>query len=180
MTMIPWETVQAATRCPGQSVMLHWPLIHDALAALSIAQTPVQIAAAATVAIETAGTFKPIREYASGKAYDTGRLAARLGNTPEADGDGQLYKGRGFIQLTGRANYADYGAALGINLLGDPDLALDPHVSARILARYFRTVGVDQVALRGEWPQVRKKINGGFNHYAEFKVVVDRLLKAGA
>lgn len=178
--MLPWEAVAQATRSPVQAVMLHWPVLYDALLAEGIAQTPVQIAAAATVAIETAGTFKPIREYASGAAYDTGKLAARLGNTPEADGDGQRYKGRGFLQITGTANYKAYGARLGIDLLADPDQALDPHVSARILALYFRDRGVDQAAMRGDWPGVRKLVNGGYNHYAEFKLVVDRLQKAVA
>lgn len=178
--MIPWETVAACCKAPAANVQAHWPIIYAGLADLGIAQTPVQVAAAATVAIETAGTFKPIREYASGAAYDTGKLAARLGNTPEADGDGQRYKGRGFLQITGRANYAAYGAKLGLDLVADPDKALEPTVSARILALYFRERGVDEAALRRDWPRVRKLVNGGYNHYPEFKVVVDRLLKAVA
>ena len=80
--------------------------------------------------------LKPIHEY-GGRAYlskyDTGKLAAALGNTPEADGDGVLYAGRGLVQLTGRRNYANAGRFLGLNLLGNPDLALEPVNASRIL-----------------------------------------------
>lgn len=51
------------------------------------------------------GALRYTEEIASGAAYDTGAKAVALGNTPEKDGDGQRYKGRGFIQLTGLANY---------------------------------------------------------------------------
>lgn len=50
-------------------------------------------------------------ELASGAAYDTGAKAVALGNTPEKDGDGQKYKGRGYIQLTGLANYKAFKAS---------------------------------------------------------------------
>lgn len=80
--------------------------------------------------------FMPIAEK-GGRSYlakyDTGRLAKALGNTPEADGDGVLYAGRGFVQLTGRRNYGNAGAELGIDLLNHPDLALDIDTAARIL-----------------------------------------------
>lgn len=80
--------------------------------------------------------FMPIAEK-GGRAYlskyDTGRLAKALGNTPEADGDGIKYAGRGFVQLTGTANYRKAGEALGLDLLKDPDLALDTDIAARIL-----------------------------------------------
>ena len=78
----------------------------------------------------------PIREKGGNKylsKYDTGRLARILGNTPEADGDGILYAGRGFVQLTGRTNYGNAGAELGLDLLNYPDLALDIPTAARIL-----------------------------------------------
>jgi|TARA_R100000093_G_scaffold59944_2_gene31552 predicted chitinase len=78
----------------------------------------------------------PIRErggWAYLAKYDTGRLARILGNTPAADGDGQRYAGRGFVQLTGQTNYESAGVALGIDLIADPDLALNPLHAARIL-----------------------------------------------
>ena len=85
---------------------------------------------------ETAYTMQPIKEYGSYKylsKYDTGKLAARLGNTPEADGDGVLYAGRGHVMITGLDNYKRFSKLLGIDLVKYPDLALDPVISAKIL-----------------------------------------------
>lgn len=67
-----------------------------------------------------------------------------LGNT-EA-GDGWKYRGRGFIQLTGRDNYNRYGKRIGVDLIADPDLANDPKVAAKLAAEYFadkKKKGVD-------------------------------------
>ena len=69
-----------------------------------------------------------MEEIASGKAYE-GR--ADLGNI--YPGDGELYKGRGFVQLTGRANYEKYSEILGVDLIAAPQLASDPEIAARIL-----------------------------------------------
>ena len=85
---------------------------------------------------ETAGTMAAIHEY-GGDAYFERRYGARtavgrtLGN--RLPGDGARYHGRGFVQLTGRANYADWSDRLGRDLLTDPDKALRPDVAARIL-----------------------------------------------
>jgi predicted chitinase len=62
--------------------------------------------------------FRTMEEYASGAAYE-GR--ADLGNTQS--GDGRRFKGRGFVQITGRRNYTDWAKRLGIDLVGNPALA---------------------------------------------------------
>lgn len=99
--------------------------------------SPVNIAyLLATSWHETAYTMMPIKEYGSNaylSKYDTGRLARALGNTPEADGDGQLYAGRGHVMITGKSNYRKFSALLGIDLLKNPNLALNLKVSADIL-----------------------------------------------
>ncbi|WP_394270649.1 peptidoglycan-binding protein [Qipengyuania sp.] len=85
---------------------------------------------------ETAGTMAAIRER-GGARYFEARYGAhtavgrRLGNREE--GDGARYCGRGFVQLTGRANYEDWSIRLGCDLVGEPDLALEPSLAARIL-----------------------------------------------
>lgn len=89
----------------------------------------------ATAYHETAHTMLPIAEYGSNAylaKYDTGHLAKALGNTPQADGDGQRYKGRGFVQLTGLANYRKASTKLGIDLVSNPELAMQPDVAASI------------------------------------------------
>lgn len=109
------------------------------------------------------GRLRYNRELASGKAYDTGRLAERLGNTPEADGDGQRYKGRGLIQITGTANYVRCGEALGLDLLAEPELLEEPEYAALSAAWFFASHGCNELADEGKFKIVTKLINGGYN-----------------
>lgn len=95
--------------------------------------------ALATAFHETAGTMQPIRERGGEvyfrRLYDpmglNPGLAARLGNT--APGDGAMFCGRGYVQLTGRANYAKAAEACHADLVAQPELALQPNIAARIL-----------------------------------------------
>ena len=121
----------------------------------------------ATAKHETADTMQPITEYGGRKyfeKYDTGKLAKALGNTPAADGDGYTYRGRGYVQLTGRANYAKAGDALGLDLLRKPDLALQPSVAALILVRgccdgWFTGKKLGDY-LPGDYRGARRVVNG--------------------
>lgn len=92
----------------------------------------------ATAWHEVNKTMQPITEYGGVKyfdKYDTGKLAAALGNTPAKDGDGYKYRGRGYVQLTGWANYERASRKLGVDLLNNPDLALDPKIAAKIIVK---------------------------------------------
>lgn len=92
----------------------------------------------ATAHWETAASMTPCREQGSAaylEKYDTGKLAEELGNTPAADGDGILFEGRGYVQLTGRANYQKAETALGLQFITDPDLALDPANAGAVMRR---------------------------------------------
>lgn len=137
---------------------------------------PVRIAALATTAVETAWTFLPIHEYGSDKylnrLYDT---RTDLGNTPELDGDGAQYCGRGFIQITGKSNYESYGRLIGIDLELEPNRAMDVDVAAQILAAFFRDHHVKEAAEAGDWKKVRRIINGGTNGLEDFLACVERL-----
>jgi hypothetical protein len=89
--------------------------------------------ALATVYHETAHTMQPIREKGGKNYFKKYEGRAELGNTTK--GDGVLFHGRGYVQLTGRRNYADWAKRLDIPLLTKPDLALGPEIAADILFR---------------------------------------------
>lgn len=129
--------------------------------------------ALATAYHETAFTMQPIKEYGSHKyldKYDQGKLAAALGNTPQDDDDGQLYAGRGYVQLTGRANYAKAAKLLGLPLLSQPDLALRADVAAKILrsgmesgwftGKSLKTYLPAEIGTYEQFKQARRIING--------------------
>lgn len=93
----------------------------------------------ATAYHETAHTMQPITEYGGPmyffRMYDPygqrPQVAKSLGNTER--GDGERYCGRGYVQLTGRANYRHAGQKLGVDLEAHPELALNADIAARIL-----------------------------------------------
>lgn len=92
-------------------------------------------------------------------------LAAKLGNVHP--GDGFRYRGRGPIQLTGRANYVKYGRWLGVDLESDPDLAELPHVAFLTAALYWANHGLNDMADIREFIMITKAINGGINGLAD-------------
>jgi putative chitinase len=129
--------------------------------------TPKRQAAFIAQIAHESGSFFYVRELASGAAYDTGRLAERLGNTPEDDGDGEFYRGRGLIQITGHRNYLLCGLALDLDLLAHPELLEQPVPACRSAAWFWHNNGLNDLADRYEFQRITKRINGGLNGQAE-------------
>ncbi len=170
------SAIAGVLECPAANVERYWPALQAACIENGLTDTASVIAVLATVGTEVA-SFEPINEFGGpsyfSKMYD-GR--ADLGNTHP--GDGVRYHGRGFIQLTGRANYRGYEQKLGVPLEEKPELALDPAVAARVLGRYFKDRGIAGDARKGDWEAVRRKVNGGLNGWNRFDELVKRLEQA--
>ena len=90
---------------------------------------------------------------------------ADLGNTQP--GDGFRYRGRGLIQVTGRANYAKASEALGLDFVAQPELLEQPEYAARSAAWYWHAHGLNELADVGDFMTITRKINGGTNGYAD-------------
>ncbi|MDR7283539.1 putative chitinase [Pseudomonas corrugata] len=84
-----------------------------------------------------------------------------LGNT--AAGDGFKYRGRGLIQVTGRANYAACGEALGVDLVNQPELLEEPQYACMSAAWFWSTKGLNTLADAGDFERITRRINGGLN-----------------
>lgn len=122
-----------------------------------------------TTFVECDKTMQPITEYGKRSYFDKyepgTKIGKALGNT--RPGDGYLFRGRGYVQCTGRRNYTVMGERIGIDLVSNPDLALDPVNAARImfigmtegiftgkkLSDYFNDK-------RGAWISARWIVNG--------------------
>lgn len=87
--------------------------------------------------------------------------AGRMGNGTAGSGDGWRYRGRGLIQITGRANYEASGAALGVDLIDAPELLEWPHLAAMSSAEWWSRNGCNILADTGDMAAVTRKVNGG-------------------
>ncbi len=115
----------------------------------------------AQVAHESAG-FRAVEEFADGRAYEGRR---DLGNSQP--GDGPRYKGRGLIQLTGRANYRDIGRMLNLDLEARPALAAEPVNALRIACAYWDWRNLNRLADADDLNAVTRAVNGGLNGLAD-------------
>lgn len=156
------------------SVSNTWSLITSALEKQGIRSDLVDIAAAATIVVET-GNFQPITEKGTAQYFAGYDGRRSLGNTQP--GDGFKYRGRGFVQITGRSNYTTYGNLLGLDLVNNPDLALDPKNAANILAAFFKQGKIQTAANNQDWLKVRLVVNGGYNGWDRFSAVTTKFLQ---
>lgn len=85
--------------------------------------------------------------------------AKGLGNIQP--GDGKRFKGRGPIQITGRANYLKYGGLLGIDLVNTPEKAATPEVGFRVAGLFWQKNGLNELADGEMFETITRRINGG-------------------
>lgn len=120
--------------------------------------------------VHESGSFRYMEELASGAAYE-GR--AVLGNTQP--GDGVRYKGRGPIQITGRANYRAFGRKIGVDIERHPEIAAVPSIGLHLALEYWRNRDLNRWADADDIETITRKINGGLNGLADRKAQLAKI-----
>lgn len=147
----------------GLSAAVHLP-------AYGVMDNPKRLAHFLAQLCHESGCLRYMEEIASGSAYE-GR--ADLGNTEP--GDGKRYKGRGPIQLTGRANYRAFGRRIGIDLERHPQLAAIPSIGLHLALEYWKDRGLNALADADDIRAITRKINGGYNGLDDRQAHLNRL-----
>ena len=103
----------------------------------------------------------------------------RLGNGSEASGEGWKYRGRGVLQTTGKDNYKDASQISGVDLVLDPDKAIDPNYMFKVAISHWNKKKISILADKGDIDGVSKAVNGGTvgllerrEYYKKFMIVL--------
>ncbi|MDP9053091.1 MAG: peptidoglycan-binding protein [Acidobacteriota bacterium] len=178
---LPCVTIDIVSRmCPGAprlNIETHLAPLLTALIAPGLGDKQMVLMAIGTIRAET-GCFAPVSEGVSryntvpgGPEFGLYDGLSSLGNTQP--GDGARFKGRGFVQLTGRANYARYSAAIGLGsgLLDTPELANDPQIASRVLAAFLKAheAPIRTALAAGNLTTARRLVNGGCHGLPDFE-----------
>jgi len=159
----------------GRQAGVFVPVLNAAMAKYAIVTRLRSAAFIAQIGHES-GQFRWLKELwgptAQQKGYE-GR--ADLGNT--VNGDGFKYRGRGLIQVTGRANYAACGDALGMDLINQPELLEQPQYAAMSAAWFWSTRGLNTLADQGAFVAITRRINGGLTGQDDRQALYDKALK---
>ncbi|WP_280274712.1 glycoside hydrolase family 19 protein [Nocardia wallacei] len=139
------------------------PALNAAMQEGDITTPPRQAAFLAQLAHESCQLryFEELGDDEYFSQYDPGQANTAAGNTEP--GDGPRYHGRGPIQLTGRANYREAGAALGLDLETTPELAAQPDIGFRIAQWYWTSRNINALADADDFAAVTRAVNGGYN-----------------
>lgn len=176
--MITAEQIAEALACPVERAKKWVDALNAAMARYEI-NTPVRQAAFLAQVGHESGRLIYVREIwnpaqCPWQAKYEGR--ADLGNT--VAGDGVKYKGRGLIQITGRANYKACGDALGIDCLNSPELLEQIGNAAMSAAWFWKTHGLNELADAGDFKAITKRINGGYNGQDDRVALLDSATEA--
>lgn len=138
--------------------------------------TPDRICAALAQFAHETGGFQWMRELGGSNYFKMYEGRKSLGNTQP--GDGARFRGRGYIQLTGRANYEQMARWFPeIPLMEHPECAEQPKYAALFSCRWWQSRGLNELADARKFQSITRRINGGMNGYADRKARYDALLK---
>jgi len=156
LQILPGAGKQAGVFAPAlNTAMQHYQIVGSKRAAAFIAQIGHE-----------SGQLLYVREIWGPTAAQRGYEGREdLGNT--VPGDGRKYCGRGLIQITGRANYAKCGEALGLDLINQPELLELPQNAAMSAAWFWKQKGLNDLADRDQFNTITRRINGGLNGLAD-------------
>lgn len=135
--------------------------------------TPLRMAHFLAQIAHESAELRYTKELASGRAYE-GRKD--LGNVNP--GDGVKFKGRGLIQITGRANYKKYASFCGFDVVDNPELLERPLGAVKSAMWYWQTHGLNELADQDDIVKITRAINGGLNGLADRKKYLERAFKA--
>lgn len=159
---------------PVANIVRNLPFVLAALSRQAIGDRDMVLMALATIRAETA-SFEPIAEGVShwntspgGRRFDLYDDRGDLGN--KGYPDGSAFRGRGFVQLTGRANYATFGPLVGADLIARPELACDPAIAAALLAVFLKNkeARIREALAADDLATARRLVNGGAHGLADF------------
>lgn len=153
--------LQAIMPQTGQRAWTFIGPLNAAMAEYEI-NTPLRKAAFLAQVGHESGQLRYVKELASGEAYE-GRKD--LGNNSK--GDGVRYKGRGLIQLTGKANYVSLAMDLDIDCIIRPEALEEPVNAARSAGWFWKRKNLNVLADKGDFLTLTKRINGGTNGLAD-------------
>ena len=158
----------------GRQAGVFVPVLNTAMSKHGIV-TVARIAAFIAQVGHESGQLRYVREIWGPTAQQAGYEGrADLGNTVK--GDGSKYRGRGLIQITGRANYAACGEAMGLDLINQPELLEQPQHAAMSAAWFWSTKGLNTLADKGDFVKITRRINGGTNGMADRQALYDKAL----
>lgn len=159
----------------GRNAGVFVPVLNTAMVRCGIVGTLRVSAFIAQVGHES-GQLRYVREIWGPTAQQLGYEGrSDLGNTVK--GDGSKFRGRGLIQITGRANYAACGEALGLDLINTPELLEQPQHAAMSAAWFWSTRGLNTLADQKDFAKITRRINGGLNGQTDRQALYDRAMK---
>jgi putative chitinase len=168
---------------PIANIKANLPDILNALTAQNCDRA-LLIMALATIRAETE-VFMPLSEFPSrfntppgGKPFSLYDHRKDLGN--QGPPDGQLFRGRGYVQLTGRANYATFGPVVGADLIANPEMACESKTAAAILVAFLvhKNAQIHDALGANNLAAARRLVNGGINgldHFSDTYIRANKL-----